>query len=1845
MSAQRELSKFYKPYLSDEDDDSSQDSYTSSDASSQKSGGGGSSGSSSGDSDSDSDAEGAAIAQAVAARQNLFISDGAPISSGNDVTPGPLTDSATVLKQTKTAFTGSKNTTTIMINSSDRDTTVFPQPTFFTLRLPRTYRNVVGINVTQIKLLSSFYYFSAQKANTNLTVLELDRVKTVGGVDVSNAITVFIRDGTYDSNSLVTELNNQLNQSPIYNRIAFTAFMAGFVITGDLTTLFNDPGDTTYNPVTGVFETLTTKSQIVSRYFNNTNTLGVQYYNSSQTTVAYYYAMLRDLTISQRSVVTRLPNSPFAKDCTAYVNRGNTPVYNPLNYYESDPVAQGYLNGASAYDRIVYGFQGLNDPYILYLLLDQANLSILAEYRANNTWDGYLINRYITSYDPTVGRVTIYSNQLNTSIVTTLNKQYQAILLAELTKRGITSDQVAGLQAAGENMNGVIIDMYNKIQRAFTNFFAIPYGQYSASFYTDLNNELQVFDASGRYGWNLAYTGLPQGTTSVTTYPDASGYWPKLDFIPGNFRFTAGDYYYPIPWNPSSLVRYTYSSSVRADPGGNIILGSANEETLGFQDISFNVLPTAYNRVHFTSRCRQQMFIETIPPFQAEIPPASLPAETYYLDTTNTPLLFGDSAGTDCLLDPGSSDFILFDISQNMFDGPEFMRYVSGTTPEFIKFIRETKPVSTPLEVPPPGYIGLYTFRPHVFFRIVHSGYPVPQYYQQIKTKFRSDIYIEREDGQPFGAALDFYWYRSRAGFMADVSHNLVNIYDNNSKHYFQHTTIPADVSGAKITLDFISFDYSYGIIISRNPTANLTLRIFVLRHDPYGVYTYPTTADYRRMPVDYNYLATKRTPLTNFPTAYKTLFNSPTYRNTYDLRGISNNLLDHFILTTDFSHYDPYDLVDNTTVSQTPLRFVFQFKTPAVGPPVGTSSWSQYFSSGSANAIYDISGGTTYYDSTAAALEIVGGGLGQPNEFVFVNWFRAGASVNLFNPAVNPLRFPEQTVAPLPVGDSPFTVFSPIPYSNTLFPSIASKYRLSPFVLCKNSTVLGTDISFNDLSGSLSPGEIYLGPDRGSSSSNSITDIMAIPFTPPRGRYVVPKRVVLKYAYIQPSFNNDLNRRGRTTPLQLSTGIAYRYYSAGTAPIYTGNAVSDMAVWDDQFYQNRRNLVLGVYRTSDIINRSRSSIRLSSALCTLSLKKVVQVGQYSSNTDQDVKYTRNRTPDWGTYYVYEANTDPSTLWYSWEQSVANGSSATAATATTRWAAVGLARDISGTIFTVGLGSDVDNTAYYGDVLKNSLCFIPFAPVLTASEQALSQDRNPGVGPFAKDFADTAAWTVGSLSGLTYTTVPFIPVTRSVVLNSNPYVFNGGNAVCIETAGNDGVSMGENSTYLGSAGPFCMGVRAADGLVVSPNYRGATLVPTFFNIRINVRISDARYNPLVDLTAFGGQAAVSQSLVDTQTYLYDLTAKPGSDFADISGGWGQERASRFIRFDDDSGFNYLSYMPSINIKKGRTYGINIRGYVPTVKFLTGVRIVGKNWTDFGVVALSDLVSEIAELVANNIRINSDGSLSNNAMRVTLQYTYEYAITLLLFDAQFKGSFLMGQATINPSYPGVTIISTGFGDFLNQFVNYNADIQTVVAGINAASAAALAGVKQYITTNYAGILPPIVLQRSRFTDPVMFTIQFKSTLVDPQAAAYDQWGLGWNLGFDKINTIYNTRHVAVTFIRIVDDYIYLKLNEDLNLNTLDVSNKEDLALTRDTAGQSKKYYAKILLNTFGSFSQTLIQAAAPLITPIGRLDKLTFQLVDAYNQNINNRDCEYNIVLAVDEMIDHIDTGGMLVKGT
>jgi hypothetical protein len=109
-------------------------------------------------------------------------------------------------------------TSIIMLNSRDRDRNVYPDPVELTLRLPRVYNNIISLQIVQMKLLSSFYYFRPDKYNLSIQINEFGRVNydylgvARGPLNITNSI----RQGTYNINTLLTEINTQLNTPPIF---------------------------------------------------------------------------------------------------------------------------------------------------------------------------------------------------------------------------------------------------------------------------------------------------------------------------------------------------------------------------------------------------------------------------------------------------------------------------------------------------------------------------------------------------------------------------------------------------------------------------------------------------------------------------------------------------------------------------------------------------------------------------------------------------------------------------------------------------------------------------------------------------------------------------------------------------------------------------------------------------------------------------------------------------------------------------------------------------------------------------------------------------------------------------------------------------------------------------------------------------------------------------------------------------------------------------------------------------------------------------------------------------------------------------------------------------------------------------------------------------------------------------------------------------------------------------------------------------------------------------------------------------------------------------------------------
>jgi len=98
---------------------------------------------------------------------------------------------------TEFQYAEERRVSVLMLDSLDRDQTVYPLPTSLRLKLPRVYKNVERIDICQVKFLSGRWTFSPARGNTTLWYLD-----SSGGVTVA----VDISAGTYNGQQLVDAL-------------------------------------------------------------------------------------------------------------------------------------------------------------------------------------------------------------------------------------------------------------------------------------------------------------------------------------------------------------------------------------------------------------------------------------------------------------------------------------------------------------------------------------------------------------------------------------------------------------------------------------------------------------------------------------------------------------------------------------------------------------------------------------------------------------------------------------------------------------------------------------------------------------------------------------------------------------------------------------------------------------------------------------------------------------------------------------------------------------------------------------------------------------------------------------------------------------------------------------------------------------------------------------------------------------------------------------------------------------------------------------------------------------------------------------------------------------------------------------------------------------------------------------------------------------------------------------------------------------------------------------------------------------------------------------------------------
>jgi len=838
----------------------------------------------------------------------------------------------------------SQATSVIVINSKDRDRTVYPDPTFFTLRLPRIYRNIKSINLTEISILNSFFNFRPSKGNVTLPLIESGR----------STFSVNIRQGTYSADSLVSELQSALNKTPLFANLSFTAFKNQFKATGNFNLLFNQPNGEIFNYQTNQYDTATTTSQISAQYFQQQETFGISNFTNDQCAVAYYYPCMKQMI---------LQNVPFDLH-TAY--------YNTLQ-----PESTLYPNPM---DYILFGFQGLNDRYITFLSSDPAtsnpNITLFQSFHDANTFLQFPVNQYTCFYNNQTGRFQITAPNINTSISTDIINQYNTYLNQLAYDYGFD-----GVNALTVSLNSntllkqVRLEFYNFIQKQFSDVFGINFGTYTVDFFIDTNNEIELYNTKNKVGWITDSNYIPEVLISTfpVKLPDVPVYWPNLQFESSTITDA----------NLSTVTFYsTIGMSTNLDANGYLQFSNASEHQNGYFDIPFDIAPTNYARLIFQSKMRQTIELMTIPRYSTNR--TSTNGEIYKFGSTitETPFLF--STNGIILIDPYTNpNFLLYSMQHVLFKTPDYMRF-DGT--QWLTYVNQVAPLNIPTS-PSINDIEITSFQPYILFE-VHAAEMIVM----PNATFDIDIYVETQDGTEFPVDITLSWYRDRSAFMADVNALYNGTYTQNPYYYFVNETFPAGTTSATITCKTISKETSYLLVTTASNTlpGSVPLRIFAVNTDflSLAAVTPALPIDYRKLPYNMDAMEVVTPMNAMFQDPLTSIFSTATdfFQLGYDSYNVSNNLMDWIIQGNNQTHYDPNNIETFSTTTYNGLRYVFQDPSGGSATPAPeTTSWSLFFPTGTSNIITDTYTTSNYNTSSFT--------IGTSNEFTLTNWFNSATT------------------------------------------------------------------------------------------------------------------------------------------------------------------------------------------------------------------------------------------------------------------------------------------------------------------------------------------------------------------------------------------------------------------------------------------------------------------------------------------------------------------------------------------------------------------------------------------------------------------------------------------------------------------------------------------------------------------------------------------------------------------------------------------------------------------------------------------------------------------------------------
>jgi hypothetical protein len=214
-----------------------------------------------------------------------------------------------------------------------------------------------------------------------------------------------------------------------------------------------------------------------------------------------------------------------------------------------------------------------------------------------------------------------------------------------LNLNNLTVAQYSNLIVNNSLYTAVFTDMYNSLQRNFATYFAVNFGTYSPTFYTNVTNAPYLQNGIGATGvttgYSLAY--LQNATepinSSTQNLRSSAGYWPQLKtsvssdisknivFVGSGLNNTVQDLSADTINVPYSILGQTVDVTQKfIDNSGNLYVSP----TLKAGDIDTPIYNGKYTVFRFRSFVRQTLQVETLPlPYYYRFPAANSNSFTY----------------------------------------------------------------------------------------------------------------------------------------------------------------------------------------------------------------------------------------------------------------------------------------------------------------------------------------------------------------------------------------------------------------------------------------------------------------------------------------------------------------------------------------------------------------------------------------------------------------------------------------------------------------------------------------------------------------------------------------------------------------------------------------------------------------------------------------------------------------------------------------------------------------------------------------------------------------------------------------------------------------------------------------------------------------------------------------------------------------------------------------------------------------------------------------------------------------------------------------------------------------